>query len=182
MAKTSAGLLMFRLRNGEPEVLLVHPGGPFWAKKDEEAWSIPKGEFPAGEEPLAAAQREFEEETGCRAQGPFIPLAPITQRSGKVVHAWAVEGACDPAQLRSNMFSIEWPPKSGKQQQFPEIDRAAWLTPEVAKRKILKGQAPFVDQLQKVLGAANSSQNGDRAAARFSNDRATAAQASLFES
>ena len=106
MAKTSAGLLMFRLRNGEPEVLLVHPGGPFWAKKDEEAWSIPKGELAVGEAPLIAARREFEEETGCRAQGPFIPLTPITQRGGKIVQAWAVEGDCDPAQLRSNLFSL----------------------------------------------------------------------------
>src|SRR5213080_1200585 len=119
MAKTSAGLLMFRLRDGEPEVLLVHPGGPFWAKKDEGAWSIPKGEFPAGEEPLAAAQREFAEETGCRAQGPFIPLTPITQRSGKVVYAWAVEGDCDPTQLHSNLFSLEWPPKSGSISNSP---------------------------------------------------------------
>ena len=147
MAKASAGLLMFRLRKGELEVLLVHPGGPLWARKDEGAWSIPKGEFPASEERLAAAQREFEEETGCRAQGPFIPLTPITQRSGKVVHAWAVEGACDPAQLRSNLFSLEWPPKSGKQQEFPEVDRAEWFSVPVALQKIIPAQRGFVNQL-----------------------------------
>ena len=147
MAKQSAGLLMFRLRNGEPELLLVHPGGPFWAKKDEGAWSIPKGEFQAGEEPLAAAQREFAEETGCRAQGPFIPLTPITQRSGKVVHAWAVEGDCDPAHLHSTLFSLEWPPKSGKHQQFPEVDRAEWFSVPVALQKIIPAQRGFVTEL-----------------------------------
>ena len=152
MAKTSAGLLMFRLRNREPEVLLVHPGGPFWAKKDEGAWSIPKGEFQAGEEPLAAAQREFAEETGCRAQGPFIPLTPITQRSGKVVHAWAVEGDCDPTQLHSNLFSLEWPPKSGKQQQFPEVDRAEWFSVRVALQKIIPAQRGFVAELVTIRG------------------------------
>ena len=136
MAKTSAGLLMFRVSSGALQVLLVHPGGPFWAKKDEGAWSIPKGELAAGEAPLTAARREFEEETGCRAQGPFIPLTPITQRGGKIVQAWAVEGDCDPAQLRSNLFSLEWPPKSGKRQQFPEVDRAEWFSVPVALRKI----------------------------------------------
>ena len=147
MAKTSAGLLMFRLRNGEPEVLLVHPGGPFWAKKDEEAWSIPKGELAVGEAPLIAARREFEEETGCRAQGPFIPLTPITQRGGKIVQAWAVEGDCDPAQLRSNLVSLEWPPKSGKRQQFPEVDRVEWFSVPVALRKINPAQRGFVSEL-----------------------------------
>ena len=147
MAKTSAGLLMFRLRNGEPEVLLVHPGGPFWAKKDEEAWSIPKGELAVGEAPLIAARREFEEETGCRVQGPFIPLTPITQRGGKTVQAWAVEGDCDPAQLRSNLFSLKWPPKSGKRQQFPEVDRVEWFSVPVALRKINPAQRGFVTEL-----------------------------------
>ena len=147
MARQSAGLLMFRLHNGEPEVLLVHPGGPFWARKDAGAWSIPKGEFAAEEEPLAAAQREFEEETGCRAQGPFIPLTPITQRSGKVVYAWAVEGDCDPAQLHSNLFSLEWPPKSGKHQQFPEVDRAEWFSVPLALQKIILAQRGFVTEL-----------------------------------
>lgn len=152
MAKTSAGLLMFRVKNGELEVFLVHPGGPFWAKKDEGAWSIPKGEFSAGEEPLAAARREFEEETGCRASGRFIPLAPITPRSGKLVHAWAVAGDCDAAQLHSNLFSLEWPPQSGKRQQFPEVDRAAWFSVPVALQKINRGQRGFVTELVRIHG------------------------------
>jgi len=147
MAKTSAGLLMFRVSSGALQVLLVHPGGPFWAKKDEGAWSIPKGELAGGEDPLAAARREFEEETGCRAQGPFIPLTPITQRGGKIVQAWAVEGDCDPAQLRSNLFSLKWPPKSGKRQQFPEVDRAEWFSVPVALRKINPAQRGFVSEL-----------------------------------
>ena len=138
---------MFRRRTGGLEVLLVHPGGPFWARKDEGAWSIPKGELAAGEEPLAAARREFEEETGCEAVGPFIRLTSITQRGGKVVHAWAVEGACDPAQLRSNLFSLEWPPKSGKHQQFPEVDRAEWFTVPVALQKINPAQRGFITEL-----------------------------------
>ena len=125
----------------------MHPGGPFWAKKDEEAWSIPKGELAVGEAPLIAARREFEEETGCRAQGPFIPLTPITQRGGKIVQAWAVEGDCDPAQLRSNLFSLEWPPKSGKRQQFPEVDRAEWFSVPVALQKINPAQRGFVSEL-----------------------------------
>ncbi|HLA09567.1 MAG TPA: NUDIX domain-containing protein [Pyrinomonadaceae bacterium] len=180
--KKSAGLLLFRQTSGGLEVLLAHMGGPYWEKKDEGSWSIPKGEFDESEDPLAAAKREFEEETGTVPVGDFIPLEPLKQPSGKLIYAWALKAEFDPATLRCNMFSMEWPPKSGRQQEFPEIDRAEWLTPEVAKRKILKGQAPFVDQLQKILGVADSGQNGDRAAARFSNDRATAAQASLFES
>ena len=147
MAKTSAGLLMFRVSSGALQVLLVHPGGPFWAMKDEEAWSIPKGEVAVGEAPLIAARREFEEETGCRAQGPFIPLTPITQRAGKIVQAWAVEGDCDAAQLRSNLFSLEWPPKSGKRQQFPEVDRVEWFSVPVALRKINPAQRGFVSEL-----------------------------------
>ena len=152
MAKTSAGLLMFRRGAAGPEVLLVHPGGPFWARKEEGAWSIPKGELAAGEEPLAAARREFEEETGCRGTGPFIPLTPITQRGGKVVYAWAVEGDCGPAQLRSNVFSLEWPPKSGKYQQFPEVDRAEWFVVPVALGKINPAQRGFVTELATICG------------------------------
>jgi len=147
MPRQSAGLLMFRFKNGEPEVLLVHPGGPFWARKDAGAWSIPKGEFATEEEPLAAAQREFAEETGCRAQGPFIPLTPVTQRGGKVVHAWAVEGDCNPAQLRSNSFSVEWPPKSGRRQEFPEVDRAEWFAVPVALEKINPAQRGLITEL-----------------------------------
>jgi len=152
MPKTSAGLLIFRRGTVGLQVFLVHPGGPFWARKDEGAWSIPKGELAAGEEPLAAARREFEEETGCRAAGPFIPLTPITQRGGKVVHAWAVEGDCDPEQLRSNVFSLEWPPKSGKSQQFPEVDRAEWFSVPVALQKINPAQRAFVTELAAICG------------------------------
>ena len=156
MPKTSAGLLMFRLKNGAVEVFLVHPGGPFWAKKDDGAWSIPKGELSAGEEPLAAAQREFAEETGCRATGPFISLSPVTQRSGKLVHAWAAAGDCDPARLRSNLFSLEWPPKSGKRQEYPEVDRAEWFFVPVALQKIVPGQRAFVTELATLHAAGGA--------------------------
>jgi predicted NUDIX family NTP pyrophosphohydrolase len=133
-------------------VLLAHPGGPFWTKKDEGSWSIPKGELEADEDPLTAALREFEEETGFAAVGNPISLEPLRQSSGKVVHAWAVRRELDPAQLKSNTFSMGWPPKSGRQQEFPEIDRAEWFPIEVALQKILKDQAGFLVQLQKKLG------------------------------
>ncbi len=136
-------------------MLLVHPGGPFWAKKDDGAWSIPKGEFSPGEEPLAAARREFEEEMGVSPSGEFIPLKPLKQPSGKLVYAWALRSDFDPSTLKSNVFSIEWPPKSGRQQQFPEIDRAAWFGVETARLKILKGQGPFLDQLLSWLQIEN---------------------------
>ena len=152
MSKQSAGLLLFRKVSGHLEVLLVHPGGPFWAKKDEGAWSIPKGEFEHNEDPLAAAKREFEEETGFTVDGEMISLEPLRQPSGKLVYAWAIKRDLDPSQLKSNTFSIEWPPKSEKYQEFPEIDRAAWFAIEEATRKILKGQAAFLDQLQEKLG------------------------------
>ena len=144
--KISAGLLLYR-RRGELEVFLVHPGGPFWAKKDAGAWSIPKGEIGAGEEPLQAAQREFLEETGFPIGGEFRPLEPLKQSGGKIVHAWAIEADCDPTRLRSNLFSLEWPPKSGQTREFPEVDRAAWFTIPQAREKILKGQIGFIDQL-----------------------------------
>jgi predicted NUDIX family NTP pyrophosphohydrolase len=147
VARKSAGLLLFRRTSAGVEVLLVHPGGPLWAKKDEGAWSIPKGEIDADEDPLAAARREFEEELGCPVSGEFIALAPIRQASGKIVHAWAVEGDFDPATLSSGSFSMEWPPRSGRQQQFPEVDRAEWFTIENAKRKINKAQIPLLDQV-----------------------------------
>jgi predicted NUDIX family NTP pyrophosphohydrolase len=148
MPKKSAGLLLFRdTREGRLEVLLVHPGGPYWARKDDGAWSIPKGEFSDDEEPLAAATREFEEEMGRPVVGDFLPLQPVKQPSGKLVFAWAVYSDFDPSTLGSNTFSMEWPPKSGQQQEFPEIDRAAWFEIDAAKRKILKGQQPFLDQL-----------------------------------
>jgi len=133
------------------EVFLVHPGGPFWAGKDEGAWSIPKGEYDPGEDPLEAAKREFQEETGFGVKGEFLPLAPRKQPSGKIISAWAVEGDCDPSALRSNLFSMEWPPRSGKQQEFPEVDRAGWFSIPAARGKILKGQIPFLDELSEIL-------------------------------
>jgi len=142
---------MYRHDDGGLEVLLAHPGGPLWAKKDEGVWSIPKGEFEDAEEPLTAARREFEEETGMAPRGDFIPLTPLRQRSGKVVFAWAVQGDFDPALLTSNMFSLEWPPGSGRMQEFPEVDRVAWLTVDTAMRKILPGQAPFLSELEEKL-------------------------------
>jgi predicted NUDIX family NTP pyrophosphohydrolase len=149
MPKKSAGVLLYREVAGQLEVLLVHPGGPFWAKKDDGAWSIPKGEFDDSEDPLAAARREFAEEIGVAVpDGALIPLGSQRQGSGKIVHAWALQGDFDPAQLRSNMFSMEWPPKSDQQQEFPEVDRAAWFPVAEAARKIVKGQAPFLDMLQ----------------------------------
>jgi len=150
LPRKSAGLLLFRTSpegSGRIEVLLAHPGGPYWARKDDGAWSIPKGELSNDEEPLAAARREFEEEMGHAADGAFLPLEPLKQPSGKLVLAWAVCCDFDPSTLESNTFSMEWPPKSGRQEQFPEVDRAAWFPIDAAKRKILKGQAPFLDQL-----------------------------------
>jgi predicted NUDIX family NTP pyrophosphohydrolase len=151
MAKTSAGLLMFRRRPGGSEVLLVHLGGPFWAKKDDGAWSLPKGEVEAGQDLLTTARREFTEETGFPADGPFIPLTPLRQPSGKVIHAWAFEGDADPARLRSNMFSLEWPPKSGRHQEFPEVDRAAWFSLAQAAQKSVPGQRGFFAELGRLL-------------------------------
>jgi predicted NUDIX family NTP pyrophosphohydrolase len=147
VARKSAGLLLFRRKFADLEVLLVHPGGPLWAKKDEGAWSIPKGEIDTGEDPLAAARREFEEELGSPISGKFIELAAIRQASGKVVHAWAIEADFDPATLTGGSFSMEWPPRSRRQQQFPEVDRAEWFTIADAKRKINKAQIPLLDQL-----------------------------------
>jgi predicted NUDIX family NTP pyrophosphohydrolase len=138
---------MYRRSGGHLEVLLVHPGGPFWMKKDLGAWSIPKGEYSADEEPLAAATREFQEETGLVASAPFRPLTPIKQPGGKIVHAWAFEGDCDAEALKSNNFSLEWPRGSGRMQEFPEVDRASWFRIEDARRKILPGQAGFLDEL-----------------------------------
>lgn len=147
MARHSAGLLLYR-RRGRLEVLLVHPGGPFWARKDLGAWSIPKGEYDPGEDPLAAARREFREETGLSVTGEFIALTPRKQPSGKIIAVWAVEGDCDPAAIRSNLFTLEWPPHSGRQQQFPEVDRAAWFSLAEAREKIIKGQVGFLEELQ----------------------------------
>ena len=148
MPKTSAGILLYKRKDSELRVFLVHPGGPFFAKKDEGAWSVPKGELDEGEDPLAAARREFEEETGCRPEGKFIPLSPVTQKGGKTVLAWAVEGDCVAETITSNTFPLEWPPKSGRMQEFPEVDRAAWFTVDEAKKKINPAQAALVDELQ----------------------------------
>ncbi len=147
MPERSAGLLMYRRTDTGPEVLLVHPGGPFWAKKDEGAWSIPKGLVEGDEDLLSAARREFLEETGIEPGGPFLELRPVRQKSGKVVHAWAFEGDCDPAAIRSNSFTMEWPPRSGRTAEFPEIDRAAWYDVVTARRKILPAQATLLDEL-----------------------------------
>ena len=151
MAKKSAGLLMYRRRQGAHEFFLVHPGGPFWVKKDAGSWSIPKGEYTPGEDPLEAAKREFEEETGFKAIGEFIPLTPRKQPSGKIITAWAFEGDCDASAIKSNFFSMEWPPRSGRQQEFPEVDRADWFSLPVAKEKIIKGQVGFLDELNQIL-------------------------------
>jgi predicted NUDIX family NTP pyrophosphohydrolase len=148
--KTTAGLLLYR-RAGELEVFLVHPGGPFWAKKDAGAWSLPKGEIDEGEDPLHAAKREFTEETGFPIAGEFHELHPIKQSGGKLVYAWSVEADCDPSQLQSNLFSMEWPPKSGRTQEFPEVDRAGWFTIPEARKRINKAQVEFIDQLIKIL-------------------------------
>jgi predicted NUDIX family NTP pyrophosphohydrolase len=145
--KVSAGLLVYRHRRGELQVLLVHLGGPFWANRDAGAWSIPKGEVDPAESLLDAARREFHEETGFTVTGEFLPLTPARQRGGKVVHAWAVQGDCDPARLRSKTFSLEWPPRSGVTREFPEIDRATWLSIPEAQRQIVPGQACLVREL-----------------------------------
>jgi predicted NUDIX family NTP pyrophosphohydrolase len=140
MAKQSAGLLLYRGAGSSCEVLLVHPGGPFWAKKDDGAWSIPKGLIEEGEDPLAAAKREFAEETGLLPNGEFFEIGQFKQPGGKVVQAWAVRGDFDPRQLKCNTFTMEWPPRSGQMRAFPEVDRAAWFAPDDALRKISKGQ------------------------------------------
>ena len=151
LPKTSAGILLFRRNRGSVEVLLGHPGGPFWKKKDHGAWSIPKGLISFGEAPLDAAKREFEEETGYRPCGEFIALGDAKQPGGKTVHVWATEDDWNPDELKSNMFEMEWPPRSGKHQSFPELDRASWFETEEARERILKGQAVFLDRLQDVL-------------------------------
>jgi predicted NUDIX family NTP pyrophosphohydrolase len=153
--RQSAGLLMFRRTPAGIEVLLAHPGGPWWANKDDGAWALPKGEYDDQEEALAAAQREFTEETGIVADGPFLSLGEVRQRSGKLVKAWAFEGDCDPAQLRSDEFEMEWPPHTGRMKRFPEIDRIAWYTPRDARLKILPAQLPFLERLAQGLAAGS---------------------------
>jgi predicted NUDIX family NTP pyrophosphohydrolase len=143
---------MYRRRNGALEILLVHPGGPFWARKDKGAWFLPKGEVENGEELFAAAKREFEEETGLQPKGPFVELGSVRQKSGKTVTAWGFEGDCDPAVIHSNTFTLEWPPKSGKQREFPEIDRAAFLTFEAAREKMHPLELQLLTRLKKIVG------------------------------
>jgi predicted NUDIX family NTP pyrophosphohydrolase len=153
MPKRSAGILLYRLAGEAPEVLLVHPGGPFWARRDDAAWSIPKGEYEEGEDPRASALREFEEETGTAlAATDLIELGSVRQRGGKVVTAWAAEGDLDAAAVRSNTFTMEWPPRSGRTAEFPEIDRAEWFDVEAARRKLIGAQAGLLDRLLERLG------------------------------
>lgn len=153
MGNVSAGILVYRIVGGASEVLLVHPGGPYWAKKQEGAWSIPKGEAGAGEGLLEAARRELFEETGLKPDGEFIPLAPVKLKSGKSIHAWAIEGDADPATLRSNTFELEWPPKSGRTQQFPEADAFRFCTPAEARRLLNPAQVALVEELERILAA-----------------------------
>jgi len=150
MAKVSAGLLLYRRHRGHLEVLLVHPGGPFWAKKDCGVWSIPKGEVEPGEDLLTRARQELHEETGFTAEGPFRPLAPVVQ-PGKLVHAWAAEGEGDAAAIVSNTFDMEYPPGSGRIRTYPEVDKAGWFDLVSARQKILKGQRDLLDQLERML-------------------------------
>lgn len=152
MAKRSAGILIYRRTNGALEILLAHPGGPFWQKKDLGSWTIPKGEHGDEEDPLAAAQREFAEEIGAKLSGEFIPLGSVRQAGGKVVAAWAIEGDCDASAIHSDTFSMEWPPRSGRMQEFPEIDKAQWFSIDEARAKILSSQAEFLDRLKSLLG------------------------------
>lgn len=147
----SAGLLLYRDNNGQLEVFLVHPGGPFFKNKDEGAWSVPKGEFDSTEDSLTAARREFEEETGQPINGNFIALNPVRQKGGKTVYAWAVEGNIDAARITSNVFELEWPPRSGKKVEFPEVDRAAWFDITTARLKINPAQAALLNELAQVI-------------------------------
>jgi predicted NUDIX family NTP pyrophosphohydrolase len=151
MPRRSAGLILYRRHQGHLQFLLVHPGGPFWTKRDKGAWSIPKGEYTEAESPLAAAIREFQEETGFPAEGPFLPLGSIKQAGGKLVSAWAFEGDCDPTHLVSNTCSMEWPPRSGRTIEFPEVDRGRWFSLEEAQEYILPSQSPLLATLCKAL-------------------------------
>ncbi|MFC5497410.1 NUDIX domain-containing protein [Caenimonas terrae] len=153
MTRHSAGLLMYRRRPGRPvEVLLAHPGGPYWRSKDTGAWTLPKGEFEEGEDGLACARREFREETGCEPTPPFAALGDVRQKSGKRVSAWCFEGDLDPDDLHSNLFEMEWPPRSGRLRQFPEVDRIAWYGLDDARAKLLPAQLPFLERLAAALG------------------------------
>ena len=159
MPKRSAGILLYRVRRGAVEVLLVHPGGPFWARRDLGVWSIPKGEYTDGEDPLAAALREFREEIGQEPPpaGELLELGTVRQRGGKVLTAWAGAGDLDPAAIAGGSFTMEWPPRSGRHQEFPEVDRAGWFDPDTARQKLLAAQAELVDRLLAKLGPEGSS-------------------------
>jgi predicted NUDIX family NTP pyrophosphohydrolase len=152
--RISAGLLMYRIHDGKLQVLLAHPGGPYFKNKDDLAWTIPKGEIEQGEDLLEAAKREFEEETGSTPTGPFTALKPIKQKGGKIVHAWAFKGDCDPTAITCNTFTMEWPPKSGQQMAFPEIDRADFFDLAAAMRKIKGGQEALIEELAELLDAS----------------------------
>lgn len=152
MPKRSAGLIMYRIRERQLEVLLVHPGGPFWTNKDKGAWAIPKGQVDDGEEPLAAARREFQEETSFVAEGNFLSLGTIRQLSGKLVDAWGFEGDCDPEELRSITCEVEWPPRSKRMIEVPEVDRGEWFTIDHARESIIESQRPFLKNLCRSLG------------------------------
>ena len=161
MTRRSAGILLYRRRRGAVEVLLVHPGGPLWARRDAGVWSIPKGEVGEGEDPLAVARREFEEETGHPApEDGLLALGEVRQRGGKVVAAWAAEGDLDPAALTSNRFSLEWPPRSGLRREFPEVDRAGWFDPATAREKLLAAQAELVHRLLAAAGEGGGPLSG----------------------
>ncbi|MBV9215666.1 MAG: NUDIX domain-containing protein [Acidobacteria bacterium] len=151
MTKLSAGILLYRFRDGEPEVLIVHPGGPFWKNKDLGAWSIPKGEYRMGQDRLKAAKREFKEELGKGVNGDFIALEPVRQSAGKIVHAFALEHDLDATKIKSNTFPMEWPPGSGVYEDIPEVDRAEWVSLTTARRKLIQAQAAFIDQLEEIL-------------------------------
>jgi len=151
MPRTSAGLLMYRRKDGALEVLLVHPGGPFWAKKDLGAWTIPKGELEEGEDALTTAQREFREETGVEPRGPFHPLGSVKQKGGKVVHGWAFEGDCAAETIQSNTVRLEWPPRSGQFREFPEVDRAEWFRVDDARTRVNPAQVPLLDHLVQMI-------------------------------
>jgi len=151
MTKQSAGVLLFRMKREQLEVFLVHPGGPFWIKKDAGAWSIPKGEIETGEEALQVAIREFKEETGQEIEGSFSELQPVKQKAGKIIKAWAVEGDIDENTIVSNTFEIEWPPGSGKKKIFPEVDKAQWFSLTEASEKINPGQLPLIEELQQII-------------------------------
>jgi len=156
MARESAGVLLYRMDGPLVEVLIAHPGGPFWASKDAGAWSIPKGELDEGEDPLAAAIRELHEETGASIEGDVIPLGSVTQKAGKVVHAWAARGDLDPSSFVSNTFTMEWPPGSGRLGEYPELDMVEWATPELAVAKLNPAQAELVRRLLAALTSQNS--------------------------